>query len=174
MNWTLYLLPGILCAVLLCAKLRRVDILKEFSIGASQGLQTAVGLIPTLSLVMTAVGMLRASGALEAVTGLLAPAVSRLGIRQEVLPLMLLKPFSGSGSFALLEDIFTHYGADSFVGRVASVIAGSTETTFYTVAVYFGSIGVSRTRHTVPAAVAADITGFLLSGFFVRIFLQKA
>ena len=92
-----------------------------------------------------------------------------LGLPQEVLPLSLLKTFSGSGSVALLEDVLANYGPDSLAGRVASVVAGATETTFYTIAVYYGAVGVSKTRHTIPAALTSDIAGFILSAFFVRL-----
>ena len=168
MNFTVYIIPLVICSVLVCAWIKKVDILKEFSIGAKQGLETSKNLIPALVLFLTAISMFRSSGALDMLTSLLSKPAVALGIPKEVLPLALLKPFSGSGSFAIIEDIFKSYGADSFIGRVASVIAGSTETTFYTIAVYFGAVGITKTRHTAPSAVAADITGFILSAFFVR------
>ena len=170
MNITVLVIPVFICAVLICAFIKRVDILKEFTIGAAEGLETAKKLIPTLVLFVTAIGMFRASGALDVLTSILSKPAAAIGIPKEVLPLVLLKPFSGSGSFAIIEDIFKNYGADSFIGRVASVIAGSTETTFYTIAVYFGAVNITKTRHTVPSAVAADLTGFILSAFFVRLF----
>lgn len=168
MNFTIFIIPLVICIVLVYARVKKVDIIKEFSIGAKEGLATANNLIPTLVLFLTAIAMFRSSGALDMLTQLLSKPAQALGIPKEVLPLALLKPFSGSGSFAIIEDIFKNYGADSFVGRVASVIAGSTETTFYTIAVYFGAVGITKTRHTAPSAVAADITGFILSAFFVR------
>jgi len=170
MSLTVYIVPVVVCAILLCALVRKVDILKEFTFGAVDGLRTAGNLVPTLVLLLTAIGMFRASGALDVLTSALSKGVEALGIPSEVLPLMILKPFSGSGSVAVLEDIFSNYGTDSFVGRVASVIAGSTETTFYTIAVYYGAVNISKTRHTVPAALSADLTGFILSAFFVRLF----
>ena len=171
MNFTVFIIPLVICAVLVCARIKKVDIIKEFSIGAKDGLDTAKKLIPTLVLFLTAIAMFRSSGALDMLTSLLSKPAEALGIPKEVLPLALLKPFSGSGSFAIIEDIFKNHGADSFVGRVASVIAGSTETTFYTIAVYFGAVGITKTRHTALSAVAADITGFILSAFFVRILM---
>ena len=169
MNITVLVIPIVICAVLVCVYIKKVDIMKEFTIGAAEGLKTAKNLVPTLVLFMTAIGMFRASGALDTLTSILSKPASLLGIPRETLPLMLLKPFSGSGSFAVIEDIFKNYGADSFIGRVASVVAGSTETTFYTIAVYFGAVNISSTRHTAISAVAADITGFILSAFFVRL-----
>ncbi|MBE6788938.1 MAG: spore maturation protein [Ruminococcaceae bacterium] len=170
MNVTVYIVPVVICTILICAAFKKVDILKEFSKGAADGLKTAVNLVPTLALLLTAIGMFRASGALNAVTSMLSKGAEFIGLPSEVLPLVLLKPFSGSGSIAIIEDIFSNYGTDSFAGRVASVIAGSTETTFYTIAVYYGAVNISKTRHTIPAALSADIAGFILSAFFVRLF----
>jgi spore maturation protein B len=107
---------------------------------------------------------------LEWLAALCAPVLDWLGIPSELLPLMLIRPVSGSGALAVASDLMTTYGPDSYVGRVASVMLGSTETTFYTIAVYFGSAGIHRTRHTVPAALTADIAGFLASAFAVRLF----
>ena len=103
-------------------------------------------------------------------TGLCAPVLEFLGIPPEATPLMLVRPVSGSGALAVGTDLITTYGPDSYIGRVAAVMLGSTETTFYTIAVYFGSAGIIRTRHTVPAALAADLTGFLASALAVRLF----
>ena len=126
--------------------------------------------LPALVGLLTAVAMFRASGALEWLTGLCAPALEFLGIPPETTPLMLVRPVSGSGALAVGSDLIATYGPDSYIGRVAAVMLGSTETTFYTIAVYFGSAGIIRTRHTVPAALAADLTGFLASAFAVRLF----
>ena len=171
MNITVFVIPLVICVVLILAIIKKVDIMREFTTGAAEGLGTAKNLIPTLVLFMTAIGMFRASGALDVLTSILSKPAAALGIPKEVLPLVLLKPFSGSGSFAVIEDIFKNYGADSFIGRVASVIAGSTETTFYTIAVYFGAVNITKTRHTAVSAVSADLTGFILSAFFVRLLL---
>jgi len=174
MNFTVFIIPVIICAVLIFAIIKKVDIMKEFTSGAYDGMKTAAKLLPSLALLLTSIGMLRASGALDIITGALSYVAEPLGIPKEVLPLVLLKPFSGSGSIAIIDDIFSQYGSDSFVGRVASVIAGSTETTFYTIAVYFGAAGISKTRHTIPSALTADIVGFVLSAFFVRFFFYLA
>ena len=114
--------------------------------------------------------MFRASGAMEYLGALLAPALERVGIPPEVAPLLFIRPISGSGALAVGSELMATYGPDSYIGRVAAVMLGSTETTFYTIAVYFGSAGIIRTRHTVPAALAADLTGFLASAFAVRLF----
>ena len=107
---------------------------------------------------------------MECFSALCAPLMDRLGIPPETAPLMLIRPVSGSGALAVASDLMSAHGPDSYVGRVAAVMLGSTETTFYTIAVYFGSAGIYRTRHTVPAALAADLTGFLVSALAVRLF----
>ena len=114
--------------------------------------------------------MCRAAGARDARARLCAPGLSLLGGPAETVPLMLVRPVSGSGALAVGSDLIATYGPDSYIGRVAAVMLGSTETTFYTIAVYFGSAGIIRPRHTVPAALAADLTGFLASAFAGRLF----
>ena len=114
--------------------------------------------------------MFRASGAMEWFSQLLAPALERLGIPAETVSLMLIRPISGGGAMAVATDLIQSHGPDSYIGRVAAVMLGSTETTFYTIAVYFGSAGIHRTRHAVPAALAADLTGFAASALAVRLF----
>ena len=121
-------------------------------------------IIPALVALLTAVSMLRASGAMELLSRLCAPLFELLGIPPETAPLMLIRPVSGSGALAVASELMAAHGPDSTVGRVAAVMMGSTETTFYTIAVYFGS------RHTVPAALAADFTGFLAAAWTVRLF----
>lgn len=170
MNLTVYIVPFIICGIFICAIVKKVNVFEEFSIGVKEGLDTVKSLVPTLVIMITVIGMFRSSGALNVLTSGLSKPAQFFGIPKEVLPLMILKPFSGGGSFAVLEDIFNNYGVDSFAGRVASVVAGSTETTFYTVAVYFGAVGVSKTRHTVFCALMADFTGFVLSAFLVKMF----
>ena len=118
---------------------------------------------------LTAVYILRASGALEALTSLLSPLLTLLGIPPETAPLMLLRPVSGSGALAAATELIGQYGPDSYIGRTAAVMLGSTETTFYVIAVYFGAAGIKRTRWAVPAALCADITGFAVSALAVRL-----
>jgi spore maturation protein B len=113
--------------------------------------------------------MLRASGAFELLAELLSPVCGFLGLPAETLPLMLVRPFSGSAALAVGAELMAHYGVDSQIGRTAAVMLGSTETTFYTITVYFGAAGVKRTRHTILAALAADLTGFLCAAVFTRL-----
>ena len=114
--------------------------------------------------------MLRASGAAEALGAFLAPALDVLGIPAETAPLLFIRPISGSGALAVGSEIMRTHGVDSYIGRVAAVMLGSSETTFYTVAVYYGAAGITKTRYTIPAALCADAAMFLSSAFFVRLF----
>ncbi|MBO5364634.1 MAG: spore maturation protein [Clostridia bacterium] len=143
--------------------LRRVGVYDCFVEGAKDGLQSMVGIIAPLIGLMVAINMFRASGALELLGNLLTPVLDFLKLPADVLPLALLRPVSGSASTAIVTDIFQNLGPDSPAGKIASVMMGSTETTFYTVAVYFGAVGIKNSRHTLPAALAADATGILLS-----------
>ena len=119
---------------------------------------------------LTAVSMLRASGAIELLTKWLSPVAAAVGIPAETLPLVLLRPISGSAALAVGADLMAVHGPDSLIGRTAAVMLGSTETTFYTISVYFGAAGVKKTRYTIPAALIADVTGFLAASFCARYF----
>lgn len=148
-----------------------VDIFDCFLRGAGEGLRTVVSVAPALVCLLTVISMLRASGALEILIGLIRPLTDAVGFPAEVLPLALLRPISGSGSTALLYRLLEEYGADSFIGRVGSVLAGASETTFYAIAVYYGAVGIRRTRHTLAAALIGDMTAALMSVLAVRLLL---
>ena len=163
-----YLIPVLLAGAALYALCRRVDVFSALTTGAGEGLSVVLRILPPLVALLTAVYMLRASGALELLTELLTPVLTFLGIPPETVGLLLIRPVSGSGALAVGSDIMQAYGPDSTIGRTAAVMLGSTETTFYTVAVYYGAAGIRRTRHTIPAALAADITGFLAAAWTVR------
>ena len=126
-------------------------------------------IFPALVGLMTAVAMLRASGALELAAEVLAPLLDRVGLPAQLLPLVLVRPISGSAALGVGAELIQTYGPDSQLGRTAAVMLGSTETTFYTIAVYFGAVGITRTRYAVPAALCADLTGFLAAAWAVRI-----
>lgn len=162
-----YLIPVLLAGAALYALCRRVDVFSALTTGAGEGLSVVLRILPPLVALLTAVYMLRASGALELLTELLTPVLTFLGIPPETVGLLLIRPVSGSGALAVGSDIMQTYGPDSTIGRTAAVMLGSTETTFYTVAVYYGAAGIRRTRHTIPAALAADITGFLAAAWTV-------
>ncbi len=155
--FTAFIVPTFLVLILLYGFAKKVPVFDTFLIGAKEGLQSSVSILPALIGLLMAVTMLNASGALDLFSEWISPFVSWLGFPPEVVPIALLRPVSGSGSTAILTQIFERYGADSFAGRAASVLAGSTETTFYAVAVYFGAVGIKKTRHAIPSALMADL-----------------
>lgn len=163
------IVPLTISGVALYGILRRVDVYAALVQGAGDGLGTVIRILPPLVGLMTAVYMLRASGALELAARALAPAMERLGLPPELLPLMLVRPISGSAALGVGAELISTYGPDSTLGRTAAVMLGSTETTFYTIAVYFGAVGITRTRYAVPAALCADLTGFLAAAWAVRL-----
>ena len=161
--------PLILAFVGVFSLCRGTDVFSALTDGARGGLKVVLSMLPPLVAILTATAMLRASGAMEALTKLASPLLGALGIPPETAPLMLVRPLSGSGALAVGSEIISALGPDSVAGRAAAVMLGSTETTFYTVAVYFGAAGIKRTRHTIPAALCADAAGFLAAAFFARI-----
>lgn len=164
------LIPAIVMAFTAAYGLvKGVDVFGAMTDGITDGLRVALRIFPSLVALLTAVYMLRASGALDALTHLLAPLFSLLGIPVETAPLMLLRPVSGSGALAVAGELIGEYGADSLIGRTAAVMLGSTETTFYVIAVYFGAVGIKKTRYAIPAALCADLTGFAASALAVRL-----
>lgn len=151
-----WVLPVAVVGILLFGMLRRVPVFDTFLQGAKEGLSSSVSILPALIGLMMGVTMLGASGALDILSAFLRPAAQWLGFPVEAIPLALLRPFSGSGSTALAASLFTSISPDSFEGKVISVLLGSSETTFYAVAVYFGAVGIKKTRWTVPAALTGD------------------
>lgn len=137
--------------------------------GAEEGLKILASIVPTLIILMTAVTMLRESGAVEWLSGLLSPVFSFMGIPPETVLLVLIRPLSGSAALAIGADLMAQYGVDSVIGRTIAVMLGSTETTFYTISVYFGAAGIQKTRYTVPAALIADLTGFLVASWVTKL-----
>ncbi len=136
--------------------------------GAADGLRLLVSILPALVMLLTAVSMLRASGAVEMLSGWLAPLFRFFGIPEETALLVLVRPISGSAALAVGAELMAEYGPDSLIGRTAAVMLGSTETTFYTISVYFGAAGIQKTRYTLPAALFADFVGFFMASLTVR------
>lgn len=163
------LIPALLLGVSALALARRADVYGALLEGGRQGLELVKSILPALVLLLAAVELLRASGAMEALTRLLSPAAELLGIPAEVLPLALIRPLSGSAALAVGADLMAAYGPDSLVGRTAAIMLGSTETTFYTISVYFAAAGVKRTRWAIPAALIADLTGFAAAAACARL-----
>ncbi len=166
-----YLIPMILAlaaSLALRKKENAYDILQQ---GAAEGLKLLITILPALILLLTAVHMLRASGAVDLLGRFFAPVFSFLGIPPETAMLVLIRPISGSAALAVGAELMAECGVDSLVGRTAAVMLGSTETTFYTISVYFGAAGVSKTRYTIPAALFADFVGFFMASWTVRLML---
>lgn len=167
---TLWLLPLLVVGLVLFGWCRGVKVYESVIEGAKEGFQLAVRIIPYLVAILVAVGLFRASGAMGALIGALDPWTSRLGVPAEVLPMALVRPLSGTGAMGVMAEILNNpaIGPDSLVGRMVSTIQGSTETTFYVLAVYCGSVAVRRTRHAVPACLAADVAGIAAAIAIVR------
>jgi len=167
-----YAIPAAVLIIIVFGLVRHVPLFDTFVAGAKEGFSSAVSILPSLVGLMMAVSMLNASGALDMLSSFLSPAARLLGLPPQVMPLALIKPVSGSGATAILAQIFQNNGTESFAGRVASVMSGSTETTFYAIAVYFGAVNVKKTRHTIPAALTAELTACVVSAFAVRLFFK--
>lgn len=168
-----YVVPVVLAGAALYALARRTDVYAALTDGAAAGLKTVGRIFPSLVALLTAVYMFRASGALDGLTALCAPALRLLGVPPETAGIMLVRPVSGSAALAVAGEVMAAHGPDSTVGRTAAVMLGCSETTFYTVAVYFGAAGIRRTRHAIPAALIADLTGFLAAAWTVRLFFPE-
>ncbi len=165
-----YIVPGLLFFSAALALRKQENAYAHMLQGAAEGLQLLVSILPALIFLLTAVYMLRASGAAELLSRFFAPVFSCFGIPPETALLVLVRPISGSAALAVGAQLMAEYGVDSLVGRTAAVMLGSTETTFYTISVYFGAAGIQKTRYTIPAALFADFVGFFMASLTVRLF----
>ena len=165
-----YIVPLILAVTAIAALRKKENAYDLLTDGAREGFQMLWTIGPSLVVLLSAVGMLRESGALEALSRLLSPALEFLGIPAETVLLLLVRPISGSAALAIGAELIAAHGPDSLIGRTTAVMLGSTETTFYTISVYFGSWGITKTRYAVPAALIADFVGFLAASWTVRLF----
>ena len=163
-----FIIPLLLAFISLWALREKVNVYEALTDGAAEGLRILLRIFPHLLALLTAIAMFRASGGLDIITQWLRPVLETVGIPSETAALVLLRPLSGSGGLAIGSDLITTYGPDSTIGRTAAVMLGCTETTFYTIAVYFGAAGIKKLRHTIPAALAADIAGFLAAAWCVK------
>ena len=163
-----YLIPLLLLGVSLLALKRQEDAYDLLLVGAADGLKMLLSIVPALVVLMTAVSMLRSSGAIELLNRFLAPVFSFFGIPPETAPLVLIRPISGSAALAVGAELMATHGVDSQTGRTVAVMMGSTETTFYAISVYFGAAGIRKTRYTVPAALFADFVGFLMASWSIK------
>ncbi len=163
-----YIVPLILLFTALFALHKRENTYDLLLQGAADGIRLMVSILPSLILLLTAVHMLQSSGAVEILSWFLAPVFSFVGIPPETAILVLIRPISGSAALAVGAELMARYGVDSQIGRTVAVMLGSTETTFYTISVYFGAAGIQKTRYTVPAALFADFVGFFMASLTVR------
>lgn len=165
-----YVVPILLLLTAVLALRKRENAYDLLLDGAGEGLKILVSIVPALVLLLTAVTMLRASGAVELLSRFLSPVFSFFGIPSETALLVLIRPLSGSAALAVGAELMGQYGPDSIIGRTAAVMLGSTETTFYTISVYFGAAGIKKTRYTIPAALFADFVGFFMASLTARLF----
>lgn len=159
-NWMLLIF---IVGIPLFGATKRINVFDAFIVGAKEGFNTILNIIPYLIAMIVAIGMLRASGFFNLLTDFLTPLLTLIGMPPEVVPLALVRPFSGSASTGLMVELIHQYGGDSLIAKTAATMMGSTETTFYVIAVYFGSIGIRRTRHAIPAGLLADLAGIIAS-----------
>ncbi len=168
-NFGFFIIPIILFIIILTGFFKKIPVFDVFLQGAGEGINSTFSIAPSLIGLVTSVTMLKASGALDLFSNFLTPICNLIHVPPQIVPLAILRPISGSGSIALLDNIFKNFGPDSITGKIASVIMGSTETTFYTITVYFGSIGIKNLRHTVTSAVIADITAIITAILLVNL-----
>lgn len=164
------LIPLVMIGISVAALSRKQDVYGALVEGGQNGLRILLSITPALVMLLTAVHMLRASGAIDALSSLLSPVFSFLGIPPETAPLVLIRPISGSAALAVGADLMASYGPNSEIGRTAAIMLGSSETTFYTISVYFGASGIRKTRYAIPAALVADFTGFFVASLTAKLF----
>ena len=165
---SVFIIPLIIIGFPLYGLWKRVPVYEEFVVGAKEGFQVAVNIIPYLVAILFAVAMFRASGAMDFLVEGLRPLLAPLGWPPEVLPMVITRPLTGSGSAAIMLDLISRYGEDSIIVKTAATMFGSTETTFYVIAVYFGAVNIRKTRHAIPAGLIADISAMIFAVYVVR------
>ncbi|MTI70837.1 MAG: spore maturation protein [Firmicutes bacterium] len=163
------IIPFIMSIILIHGFIKGINLYDVFVEGAKEGFKTAIKIMPYLIAIFVAIGIFKRSGAMNIMVNIFTPITKLLGIPKEVVPLVIMRPISGSGSLAVVKDIVTTYGADSFIGRVASTMMGSAETIFYTMAIYFGAIGIKNSRHTLSAALLSHIAAVIASVFICNL-----
>ncbi len=170
-----YVIPLLLMAIPFYALVfKKVKVYEVFTEGAKDGFTIAIQIIPYLVAILVAIGMFRASGALDVLLQILAPALSLVGFPPENVLLALMRPLSGGGSFGLLSDLVKTHGSDSLIAKIAATMYGSTETTFYVLAVYFGSVGIKKIRHALLAGLIADVVGISSAVYICRLFFPPS
>ena len=168
---SLLIMPTIIVLILTNGLLKKAPVFDQFLTGAKNGFFTSIKILPSLVGLIVAISMLRASGFFDIMCSILAPFLEKIGFPSQLVPMALIRPVSGSAALATVRDLLTTYGGDSFIGQCASVMMGSSETTFYTLAIYLGSVGITKSKYTLKSALIADITGIILSVIFVRLLM---
>lgn len=164
-----YAIPFLLLVIPILGFAKKVKVYEAFVEGAKDGFTVAIKIIPFLVAILVAIGMFRASGAMDYFVYLLSPITNLIGMPAETLPVALMRPLSGSGTLGIVTELMNEHGPDSFIGRLSSTMFGSTETTFYVLAVYFGAVGIKKSRHAVAAGLIGDVVGLLMAVFICRI-----
>ena len=168
-NWGAYVMPVMVVGIVTFGLVKKVKVFDCFMSGAKKGLHTVYELLPSITGLVVAVSMLKESGAMDIISSFLKPITSLFGVPEQITPMALLSPISGGGSLSLFESVLKSYGPDSFIGQVASVVMGSTDTTLYAVTVYYAAVNIKNTRHTLISGLAADFMSLVLSALFVRL-----
>jgi spore maturation protein B len=161
-------IPALILFIVIYGAIKKVKIYEAFVEGAKEGFNVGVRIIPYLVAMLVAIGIFRAGGAMELLARIIYPITNLMGMPAEALPMAIMRPLSGSGALGVMSEIMKTHGADSLIGRMVSVMMGSGETTFYVLAVYFGSVSITKTRQAVPAGIVADIVGILMSVWLVN------
>jgi spore maturation protein B len=164
-----FVIPAIVVGFPLYGLYKRVPVFETFVEGAKEGFSVSIRIIPYLVAILFAIGMFRASGAMDFLIGALNPVLSLIGVPGEVLPMAIIRPLTGSGSAGLVAEMIAQYGEDSIFVKMAATMFGSTETTFYVIAVYFGAVNIKKTRHAIAAGLTADISAMLIAVWTVKL-----
>lgn len=165
-----YAIPFIFLGITMYGLFKKVSVYEAFTDGAKEGFTTGVRIIPYLVAMLVAIGVFRASGALELLTKVLSPITNAIGMPGELLPMALMRPLSGGGAQGVMSELITTHGPESLIGRISAVMMGSTETTFYILAVYFGAVSIKKSRHALSAGLLADLAGLLTAVYVSRLF----
>lgn len=166
---SLWAIPFLLFVIPVLALQKKVKVYEAFVDGAKGGFEVAIKIIPYLVAILVAIGMFRASGAMDIFVKIISPITDLIGMPAEALPAALMRPLSGSGTLGIASELMKQHGPDSFIGRLVSTFFGCTETTFYVIAVYFGAVGIKKTRHAVPAGLIGDLAGLLAALFICKL-----
>ncbi|HZJ84628.1 MAG TPA: spore maturation protein [Syntrophomonadaceae bacterium] len=169
---SIWAIPFLLLIIPLYGFLKKVPVYESFVEGAEEGFTTAIKIIPFLVGMMVAISVFRASGAMDYLTHILNPLTTKIGAPAEVLPLAMMRPLSGSGVLGMATELMRIYGPDSFIGRLASVMQGTTDTTFFVLTIYFGSVGIRKYKYSIVTGLTADITGFLAAVYICNLLFR--